>query len=118
MSARQATDLDKRVGQAVRDQRLAKGLSQSDLGNAIGRTFQQVQKYERGSNRIAIGTLVRIAGALECPVTHFLNVADSPIDISAEELRLLTAWRRLQPHQRAAVRNVISAISDTPQPTV
>lgn len=49
------------------------GMSQRALGEVLGVTFQQVQKYERGTNRIAISTLVRAADALNSPVSFFLE---------------------------------------------
>lgn len=56
------------VGIQVRWRRLELGLSQERLARAIGVTFQQVQKYERGTNRMAASTLVRIAAVLGIPV--------------------------------------------------
>lgn len=58
-------DLDVEIGARVRHIRKMRGLSQTDLGHAIGVTFQQVQKYERGSNRISSSALIFIARALE-----------------------------------------------------
>lgn len=57
--------LDVEIGARVRHIRKMRGLSQSDLGHAIGVTFQQIQKYERGSNRISSSALILIARALE-----------------------------------------------------
>jgi transcriptional regulator with XRE-family HTH domain len=60
-SPKDPTSFDVRMGQRVRALRLAQGLSQTDLANALGVTFQQVQKYESGRNRIAGGRLERLA---------------------------------------------------------
>jgi transcriptional regulator with XRE-family HTH domain len=62
---------DAEIGRLVRAQRQQLRLSQSDLAERIGVTFQQVQKYENGTNRISIGRLTRIAEALEVPPTFF-----------------------------------------------
>jgi len=62
--------LDQALGLAIRVRRHALGLSQSELGEAIGVSFQQVQKYERGSNRVSFSTMVRIAQALGCSVAE------------------------------------------------
>jgi transcriptional regulator with XRE-family HTH domain len=59
------------IGEKIRALRLERGLSQHELGAAVGVTFQQIQKYERGANRVAAGRLRRIADALEVPVTFF-----------------------------------------------
>jgi transcriptional regulator with XRE-family HTH domain len=59
---------DHSVGQKIRVQRTMRGLSQIELGNKLGVTFQQIQKYEKGSNRVSAGRLKRIAEILEVPV--------------------------------------------------
>jgi transcriptional regulator with XRE-family HTH domain len=64
--------LDQALGLAIRLRRHAKGLSQSALGEAIGVSFQQVQKYERGSNRVSFSTMVRICEALGCHVSDLV----------------------------------------------
>ena len=61
------------VGHNIRVQRLAKKMSQSALADAIGITFQQVQKYEKGVNRVGSSRLVRIAAALDLPVMTLLD---------------------------------------------
>ena len=61
---REAIDLQ--IGQRVRVFREAVGLSQTDLGNAAGVTFQQIQKYEKGANRLSGSRLVKVAQALNC----------------------------------------------------
>ena len=62
---------DAEIGRLVRAQRRQLGLTQSDLAKRIGVTFQQVQKYENGTNRISIGRLTRIAEALDVPPPFF-----------------------------------------------
>jgi transcriptional regulator with XRE-family HTH domain len=62
---------DAKIGRLVRAQRKQLGLSQTDLAKRIGVTFQQVQKYESGTNRISIGRLTRIAEALDVPPPFF-----------------------------------------------
>jgi transcriptional regulator with XRE-family HTH domain len=66
------------IAQNVRAARLAQGLSQEQLGAALGLTFQQVQKYEKGVNRISAGTLVAIANALHVPVAQFFAGVNTP----------------------------------------
>jgi transcriptional regulator with XRE-family HTH domain len=73
MSARRADASDAIVGHNIRLQRLARRMSRSDLAKALGITFQQVQKYEKGVNRVGAGRLVRVAGALNVTVTTLLN---------------------------------------------
>jgi transcriptional regulator with XRE-family HTH domain len=65
--------IDVEVGQRIRIQRLAAGLSQSELAERIGVTFQQVQKYEKGANRVGAGRLTKIARVLNVPVGSFFD---------------------------------------------
>jgi len=62
---------DMEIGRRIRAQRLVRGLSQTDLGRSLGITFQQVQKYEKGANRVGAGRLTRIAESLGVPVSFF-----------------------------------------------
>ena len=62
---------DVEIGQRIRAQRLLCRLSQTELADAIGVTFQQVQKYEQGVNRVGAGRLARIAEVLSVPVAFF-----------------------------------------------
>jgi transcriptional regulator with XRE-family HTH domain len=64
---------DAEIGRRVRVRRLALGMSQTELGKHLGITFQQVQKYEGGVNRIGSGRLQRIAEVLEVPITYFFE---------------------------------------------
>jgi transcriptional regulator with XRE-family HTH domain len=65
--------VDTHVGTKVKSRRLMLGLSQEELAVAIGLTFQQVQKYERGTNRISVSRLVDISKALKTPLEYFLD---------------------------------------------
>ena len=62
---------DVEIGRKIRALRLERGLSQSGLADGIGLTFQQVQKYEKGTNRVSAGRLHRIAELLNIPVMFF-----------------------------------------------
>ena len=66
-----ATDADRTIGSRIAALRAAQGLSQTVLGQAIGVSFQQVQKYEKGRNRIGAGRLQAIADLLQVPVETF-----------------------------------------------
>jgi len=65
--------VDVHVGKRVRLRRTCLGISQGKLGEAIGLTFQQVQKYERGTNRIGASRLWDISQALNCPMSFFFE---------------------------------------------
>ena len=68
--------VDKYVGSRVRGRRMALGISQTKLGKALGVSFQQVQKYEKGSNRISASKLLATSHILERPVSYFFDGAD------------------------------------------
>ncbi|PZO82676.1 MAG: transcriptional regulator, partial [Micavibrio aeruginosavorus] len=65
--------IDKHVGQALRNRRTILGLTQQDLALKLGITFQQLQKYENGTNRVSAGRLYEIAGTLGVPVGFFFE---------------------------------------------
>lgn len=77
MTADQPHPLDVAVGQRMRERRRLLRLSQQDLAEAIGVSFQQVQKYERGTNRISFSRLVEAAGALNCKLADLTEGLDS-----------------------------------------
>lgn len=65
--------IDEMIGSRLRERRKVLGLSQSAVGDVIGVTYQQVQKYERGNNRLSVGTLIDLCAYLEVPVSYFLE---------------------------------------------
>ena len=73
MSVKRPDPVDLEVGHRIRIERLARGLSQTALANQLGVTFQQVQKYEKGVNRVGAGRLTKIAGVLGVPVGTFFS---------------------------------------------
>ena len=68
--------VDKHVGALIRAKRKAMGMSQSELAEALGITFQQIQKYERGANRISASKLYEAARLLQSPVSYFFEGLD------------------------------------------
>ena len=73
---------DKHVGSRMRMQRLMLDMSQADLGDALGLTFQQVQKYEKGRNRIGAGRLQHISQILQVQVPFFFEGGDPLLQLS------------------------------------
>lgn len=118
--------VDTHVGQRVRMRRTLLGISQEKLGEAIGLTFQQVQKYERGSNRISAGTLYRLSQVLDVPVSFFFDCYEIPqggsaalasgampseSGISRREARLLRLWRHAPEPIAQEVLALLSSLS-------
>src|ERR1700710_1334755 len=77
MSTKAPNPVDKYVGSRVRMRRIMLGMSQEKLGEALGLTFQQVQKYEKGTNRIGASRLQQIADILHVPVAFLFEGAPS-----------------------------------------
>jgi transcriptional regulator with XRE-family HTH domain len=75
MPRRAIDPVDKHVGSRVRMRRLMRDMSQSDVADALGLTFQQLQKYEKGSNRISASRLQHLSQILQIPVPFFFEGA-------------------------------------------
>ena len=76
--------VDRHVGRRVCEKRIALGYNQTDLGQALGVTFQQVQKYERGANRVSASKLYEIAKALQTSVAYFFEGLADTVEVDAE----------------------------------
>jgi transcriptional regulator with XRE-family HTH domain len=72
---RAATAVDRKIGALIRARRLELGMSQTTLAEAVGVTFQQIQKYEKGVNRVAASTLMDVAAALDVRVSGLLPLS-------------------------------------------
>lgn len=115
VSTKAPDPMDIALGAAVRIRRRTIGMSQEALAEQCGVSFQQVQKYENGANRISFSRLVQIARALRCRVVDLMDVLDTPDRETTGDLDLLTrlrtpgavellaAYERLEPDARAAL---------------
>jgi transcriptional regulator with XRE-family HTH domain len=93
LMAKRASQVDKHVGNNVRARRVALNLSQTALGTALGVTFQQIQKYERGSNRISASKLHKIAEVLHVKPEYFFYGLDPVLGKVADPMRELRSHR-------------------------
>ena len=121
MGGRRADGNDAIVGGNIRVHRLARKMSQTGLAEAIGLTFQQVQKYEKGANRVGSGRLVRIADVLGVPVLTLLAGVpgvgrQTPVEPSAvgliakaKPLRLVKAFAAIEDQ---ALRNALVVLAE------
>jgi transcriptional regulator with XRE-family HTH domain len=117
--------MDIALGAAVRIRRRTIGISQEALAEQCGVSFQQIQKYENGANRISFSRLVQIARALKCRVVDLLDVLDGPdreiagdLDMLGRlrtpgALELLSAYERMPPEARSSLVTLLRAV--TPQ---
>lgn len=77
VNARKVQQSDIALGERIRARRNQIEMSQGDLGKALGVSFQQIQKYENGTNRISSGRLIQIVNALQCSVTDLIGSGDN-----------------------------------------
>lgn len=111
---RSPNQIDRLLGQRLKVARKRRKLSQSELGRAIGVTYQQVQKYENGMDRIAVSRLVRVAEALEVSLAELL---DEPAEgcaplLSEDALDLVARFAQLErPHLRETAVNLVRILS-------
>ncbi|WP_375615234.1 MULTISPECIES: helix-turn-helix domain-containing protein [unclassified Bartonella] len=99
------------IGKKIRLKRTMIGMSQKKLGSQLGVTFQQIQKYEKGFNRIGAGRLQEIADILNVPISFFYSGLSTKEDVlypyddeisSKEEYILLKSFRELKPQKQKA----------------
>jgi transcriptional regulator with XRE-family HTH domain len=92
MSSKSNTaELETQIGERIRSRRIRAGVSQENLGKPLGITFQQIQKYEKGTNRVSAGRLLKIAEVLGCDVMDFFDgLQDSRTNAAAEFSKFLS----------------------------
>src|SRR5438067_8856909 len=123
-SVKSPLPLDAVIGQRIRAQRLMCRMSQTDLANALGVTFQQVQKYEKGVNRVGAGRLAKIADTLGVPISFFFDGAPGPKSAignvnealglirTAGSLRLARAFENMPSEARGHFLALIEFLAD------
>ncbi|MDB5454183.1 MAG: hypothetical protein JWO33_2761 [Caulobacteraceae bacterium] len=108
--------VDAILGERIRRRRRDLQLSQSALGAKLGITFQQVQKYENGSNRVSAAMLLKLSEAMGVSVVDLLQGVDAtpPVeaDAAAQRNQLLTEFARISsPEMRAAVLTLVAGLA-------
>lgn len=119
--------IDVHVGQKVRARRLLVGMSQDKLGTSLGITFQQIQKYEKGTNRIGASRLQQISQLLQVPVSYFFENADEtasapggPVLVdhtlavasTSEGMRLIKSFAQIQdPKTRRSIADLCASLA-------
>src|SRR5262249_11788419 len=117
---REPQPLDRQVGARIRAKRKVLRITQQDLAARIGVSFQQLQKYEKGRNRIGASRLQRVADVLDVPMSYFF---DEWQVLSRDEIthvlgdfgtpRLIGAWGRLPPKVKRSLVSLIERIAAT-----
>jgi transcriptional regulator with XRE-family HTH domain len=92
-STRSVTSVDKFIGLRLRTARLESKLSQQEVGNKLGVSFQQIQKYEKGANRVSSPRLLQFAELFGKPTTYFLKEPNYKPNSAGEKLAEFAATR-------------------------
>jgi len=107
--------LDALLGERIRRRRRELGLSQSALGGRLGITFQQVQKYENGTNRVSATMLIKLSDALSLSVSEILQEVDPaapPLDTDGQAAQLAADFAKIQSAEmRAAVLTLVAGLA-------
>ena len=127
MSTNESFPRNGEIGKRIKLRRLQLGLSQESLGLALGVTFEQVQKYEQGDDRIGAGRLQQVAEVLKVPILFFFggniggaedsedNKAVLDFLDTAYSLRLVQAFRRIRDrHIRQCIVELVEQVADAP----
>lgn len=122
MKQRSANEADVTRGKRIRACRLAAEMSQETLGEKLGVSFQQVQKYEKGTNRVSANRLEQIAAALDVPVialltgnaTEIINPPSLTMMATNDGAKLARAFNDIvDPNHRAAVLSLAKTLAET-----
>jgi transcriptional regulator with XRE-family HTH domain len=106
VSQRGVQDTDIIVGERIKARRNVLGVSQQDLGGKLGISFQQIQKYEKGVNRVSTGRLIQLCQALQCDLSDLADVGGiKPAKITAASTFAAT-------REGAAIIDAMSRIED------
>lgn len=116
-----ANSIDRRVGERIRRRRVLLGVTQDQLADALGISYQQIQKYETGANRVSAGRLAQIAEVLEVQPGWFFGSPDTvaePSDSSRAVIELVRNFSRIEDervrgHLMALVRSLAGMPGET-----
>ncbi len=116
---RGVVDADRNVGTRIRERRITLGLTQQQLAELVGVTYQQVHKIEKGINRVSAGRLAHIAEALGAPVGLFFDEDDSSDDMGSEggeherQRIMMRDWNTLPREQQTTLCALVRAMAST-----
>ena len=118
VSAEGPDPVDVHVGSRMREMRLLRGLSQTALGRELGVTFQQIQKYERGANRLSASMLWHAADALNVPISYFFDQIrpgqpiPEQVQASPDEIAMVRHFRRLPDRLRRTFAELAEILAE------
>ena len=113
-----AADIDRHVGDRIRRRRVMLGLTQEQLGEALGISYQQIQKYETGANRVSAGRLFMISQILEVGIATLFDGLGEDVDrdvnnTSRHVIELVRAFSKISDEKiRGSVMSLVRTLSD------
>jgi transcriptional regulator with XRE-family HTH domain len=115
MRGQSSAAIDDHVGRRIRERRVMLGLTQQQLAEMIGVTYQQAHKYERGINRVSAGRLFEVAHALSAPITYFYEgiEEEGPRQIMPRQRMLLKLARNFAEIRNEKHQEAVSQIART-----
>lgn len=117
MKTRQTNKIDLEVSKRLKQRRLELGLTQEQLANAVGVTFQQIQKYERGTNRISSSNLFALARILRTEITYFFESHDKGnLEFADAVLSDTVNYASITEEEKDQLRELISHFSSIKDP--
>jgi len=108
-------EIDRIVGERIKDLRVVSGMSRDQLGEIIDVTHQQLQKYEYGTNRVSVGRLVIIARALGKEVSYFFNESTPPLPNQHQRMAIGVSRNFLKiknPKCQNAINDMVRTLSE------
>ncbi len=115
-----ANTIDRHVGERIRRRRILLGLTQDQLADALGISYQQIQKYETGANRISAGRLAQIAEVLDVQAGWFFGAAERNDDAAVSSravLELIRNFSRIEDERvRSHIMGLVRALSFSTEP--
>jgi len=114
-----AADIDRHVGERIRRRRVMLGLTQEQLGDALSISYQQIQKYETGANRVSAGRLFKISQILEVNVSSLYDGLGEVVDedigsASRHVIELVRSFSKIKDEKiRASVMSLVRALAES-----
>jgi transcriptional regulator with XRE-family HTH domain len=111
---RAAGNADAEIGLRIRALRLDRSISQQELGQRLGLSFQQIQKYEKGKNRLTLLRAIEIAKILNCSLDEFVQRAflRDGVKFNLQRYKLATSFDGLDDNIASVIRNLIDSIKN------
>ncbi len=108
--------IDKRIGLKIAELRISQGMTRKDLAKELGITHQQLQKYEKGVNRITVGRILQISEIMRIPVAYFFedyrsNILPEEIERQRMCLETMSSFQKIKNHkQQEALMQLMKAM--------